>query len=179
MLKLNDTALLRDKSYVDGKWVGARSGTNFAVTNPANGETLAEVPDLLEGETKDAIEAAHRAFAVWRTKTAKERHALMRKWYELIMAAQEDLARIMTAEQGKPLAESRGEIAYGAIVHRMVRRRGQARLWRRDPAQPKRPPHHRDEGAGGRRRRHHAVEFSQRDDHAQMRARARPPAARW
>ncbi len=114
MLKLTDSALLRDKSYVDGKWIAARSGETFDVTNPANGEVLARCPDFLEGETKDAIEAAHRAFPEWRAKTAKERHALMRKWYELIMAAQEDLARIMTAEQGKPLAESRGEIAYGA-----------------------------------------------------------------
>ena len=89
-------------------------GATFAVTNPATGETLAEVPDFLEGETREAIEVAHGAFAEWRAKTAKERHALMRKWYELMMAAQEDLARIMTAEQGKPLAESRGEIAYGA-----------------------------------------------------------------
>ncbi len=114
MLKLTDSALLRDKMYVGGKWTAATSGATFPVTNPATGETLADVPDCLEGETKGAIESAHAAFAVWRQKTAKERHALMRKWYELIMAAQEDLARIMTAEQGKPLAESRGEVAYGA-----------------------------------------------------------------
>jgi succinate-semialdehyde dehydrogenase / glutarate-semialdehyde dehydrogenase len=114
MLKLSDSALLRDLSYVDGAWTPADSGARFAVKNPATGETLAEMADFGEAETRRAIEAAHAALSAWRRKTAKERAGLMRKWFELIMGAQEDLARIMTAEQGKPLAETRGEVAYGA-----------------------------------------------------------------
>ena len=114
MLKLKDEALLRADAYADGAWQPAGDGGRFAVTDPATGETIAEVADLGEAETRRAIAAAHAAYLAWRKKTAKERAALMRKWYELILANQEDLARIMTAEQGKPLAETRGEVAYGA-----------------------------------------------------------------
>ena len=114
MLKLDNNALLRDAAYIDGEWRSARSGARFAVKNPATGEVIAEVADLDETDARDAIEAAGRAWGPWRARTAKERAVLMRKWYELMMAAQEDLARLMTAEQGKPLAESRGEVAYGA-----------------------------------------------------------------
>ncbi|MSP93916.1 MAG: NAD-dependent succinate-semialdehyde dehydrogenase [Alphaproteobacteria bacterium] len=114
MLKLDNNSLLRDAAYIDGEWRAARSGARFAVRNPATGEVIAEVADLLEDDVRDAIEAANRAWGPWRAKTAKERAGLMRKWYEMMMAAQEDLAQLMTAEQGKPLAESRGEIAYGA-----------------------------------------------------------------
>ncbi|MBI3677796.1 MAG: NAD-dependent succinate-semialdehyde dehydrogenase [Proteobacteria bacterium] len=114
MLKLKDETLLRADAYVDGAWVQARSGARFAVTNPATGETIAQVADFDASDVRAAIEAAHTAFPAWRAKTAKERAGLMRKWFELIMANQEDLARLMTAEQGKPLAETRGEVAYGA-----------------------------------------------------------------
>jgi succinate-semialdehyde dehydrogenase/glutarate-semialdehyde dehydrogenase len=114
MLKLDNNSLLRDQAYIDGKWRSARSGARFMVKNPATGEIIAEVADLLEEDVRGAIEAADRAWGPWRAKTAKERAAILRKWYELMMAAQEDLAQLMTAEQGKPLAESRGEIAYGA-----------------------------------------------------------------
>ncbi len=114
MLKLDNNALIRDQAYIDGEWRGARSGERFPVKNPATGGVIAEVADLSEVETREAIEAAHRAFPSWRAKTAKERALIMRRWYELMMAAQEDLAQLMTAEQGKPLSESRGEIAYGA-----------------------------------------------------------------
>ena len=114
MLKLSDETLLRRDAYVDGGWTGADSGGRFAVLNPASGETIAEVADLGADETRCAMEAASRAFPAWRKKTAKERAILLRKWFELIMANQEDLARLMTAEQGKPLAETRGEVAYGA-----------------------------------------------------------------
>ena len=114
MPKLQDSSLLKTDAYVDGAWTGADSGDRFKVTNPATGELLAEVADLGGAETRRAIAAAHRAMAEWKTKTAKERAGLMRKWYALIMDAQEDLAQLMTAEQGKPLAESRGEVAYGA-----------------------------------------------------------------
>jgi len=114
MLKLDNNALLRIDSYIDGEWRSARSGARFPVKNPATGEVIAEVADLSEEEVRSAIEAAHAAWGKWRAKTAKERASLMRRWYELMMAAQEDLAQLMTAEQGKPLVESRGEIAYGA-----------------------------------------------------------------
>src|SRR5690242_2140380 len=114
MLKLNNNSLLRDAAFIDGAWQGARSGARFPVKNPATAEVIAEVADLDENDVREAIEAAHRAFPAWRSKTARERAAIMRRWYELMMAAQEDLAQLMTAEQGKPLAESRGEVAYGA-----------------------------------------------------------------
>lgn len=114
MLKLKDEALLKRDAHIDGAWVKADTKARFAVKNPSSGETLADVADLSETETRRAIEAAAKAFPVWRKKTAKERAAVMRKWFELIMANQEDLAVLMTAEQGKPIAETRGEVAYGA-----------------------------------------------------------------
>jgi len=113
MLKLTDKALWRSDGYIDGVWVAADGGERFAVANPATGERLAQVSDLGSRETRRAIDAAARAFPAWAARTAKERGALLRRWYELIMAAQADLAAMMTAEQGKPLAETRGEIAYG------------------------------------------------------------------
>jgi succinate-semialdehyde dehydrogenase / glutarate-semialdehyde dehydrogenase len=114
MLELNDPALLKDLAYVDGAWVPAASGETFAVTNPATGETLATIANLDAADARAAIEAAAHAMPAWAARTAKDRAGVLRKWFELIMAAQEDLARLMTAEQGKPLPESRGEIAYGA-----------------------------------------------------------------
>jgi len=113
-LSLKDPKLFREQCYVDGAWNGAAGGGTFAVTNPATGATLAKVPDLGVAEARRAIEAADAAWAVWRKMTAKERGAILRRWFDLIMANQEDLAQILTAEQGKPLAEARGEIAYGA-----------------------------------------------------------------
>lgn len=114
MLKLSDPALLKSDAFIDGAWTPADSGARFDVRNPANGEVLAQVADVGENETRRAIEAAGRAFPAWKKKTAKERAVLLRKWFELIMANQEDLARLMTAEQGKPLAETRAEVSYGA-----------------------------------------------------------------
>jgi succinate-semialdehyde dehydrogenase / glutarate-semialdehyde dehydrogenase len=111
---LKDPKLFREQCYVDGAWTGADSKKTFPVVNPATGQTIGEVPDMGAAETRRAIEAAERAWPAWREKPAKERAALLRKWFELMMAAQEDLAQILTAEQGKPLAEARGEIAYGA-----------------------------------------------------------------
>jgi succinate-semialdehyde dehydrogenase/glutarate-semialdehyde dehydrogenase len=109
---LKDKSLLKDKCYIDGKWVGAASSID--VTNPVNESVIGSVPKLGAAETRIAIEAAQRAQKPWAKKTAKERAAILRKWYSLMMENQEDLAQIMTAEQGKPLAESRGEVAYGA-----------------------------------------------------------------
>src|SRR5687767_14216561 len=111
-LPLKDPKLFREQCYIDGEWVGSQK--TFPVNNPATGAVLGTVPDLGKSETKRAIEAAERAWPAWREKTAKERAVILRKWYELLMANQEDLAQILTAEQGKPLAEARGEIAYGA-----------------------------------------------------------------
>ncbi len=113
-MNLKDTKLLRSDAYVDGRWTPARSGARFAVRNPATSEMLADVADMDEADANAAIEAAWRAFPIWRAKTAKERAVLLRNWFNLIMANQEDLARLMTAEQGKPLAETRGEVSYGA-----------------------------------------------------------------
>lgn len=113
-MKLKDPSLLRGDAFIDGAWVKARAGKSFAVTNPANGESLADVTDCAPEDARAAIEAAHAAFPAWRAKTAKERAGILRKWFELIMANQEDLAVLMTSEQGKPLAETRGEVAYGA-----------------------------------------------------------------
>ena len=112
--KLQDAALLRDHCYVGGEWVAATGGGHFEVTNPATGERVGQVPALTSEDTRRAIETAHEAWAGWRARTGKERANLMRGWYELILEHQEDLARLMTLEQGKPLAESRGEVAYGA-----------------------------------------------------------------
>ena len=111
---LDDPSLLRDQAFIDGQWVNADSGETFVVDNPATGETVADVACCGAAETRRAIEAAARAFEHWRHTTVKERAALLRRWFDLMMENQEDLARILTAEQGKPLAEARGEIAYGA-----------------------------------------------------------------
>ena len=114
MLALKDQSLLQSKAYVNGAWIGAHSGRSFPVTNPATGAELGRVADLGAEETRAAIIAANEAWPAWRSRTAKERAAILRRWYELIMANQEDLAVLMTAEQGKPLTEARGEVAYGA-----------------------------------------------------------------
>ncbi len=110
---LQDPTLFRRQCYVDGRWLGAKSGATIDVTNPADGRTIGTVPAFSAAETRAAIEAAHRAFPAWRARTAKERAAILRKWHDLMMANREDLAIVMTAEQGKPMAESRGEIGYG------------------------------------------------------------------
>jgi succinate-semialdehyde dehydrogenase/glutarate-semialdehyde dehydrogenase len=112
--KLTDEKLFRTQCYVDGQWCAAANGKTFSVTNPATGERIAEVPDMSAAETRRAIEAADAALPGWRSKTAKERSNVLRRWFELVMAAQDDLGALLTAEQGKPLAEARGEIAMGA-----------------------------------------------------------------
>ncbi len=114
MLALNDASLLRTQAYIDGAWIDGLAGGTFPVINPATGAELARVADLGAEETRQAINAANAAWPAWRAKLAKERAAILRRWYELILANQEDLAVLMTAEQGKPLTEARGEVAYGA-----------------------------------------------------------------
>ena len=113
-MQLNNPALFRQQCYIDGAWVDADSGATVEVTNPADGAVLGTVPKMGAAETRRAIEAANGALPEWRARTAKERAAVLRRWYELMLENQEDLARLMTAEQGKPLTESRGEIVYGA-----------------------------------------------------------------
>ena len=113
-IQLSDQSLLKTRAYINGQWVDSDDGNTFGVDNPATGETIAEVASCGTAETRRAIEVAERAMVDWRKRPAKERTAILRKWFDLMMASQEDLAQILTAEQGKPLAESRGEIAYGA-----------------------------------------------------------------
>jgi succinate-semialdehyde dehydrogenase/glutarate-semialdehyde dehydrogenase len=113
-VKLRDPDLLRTRAFIGGKWLDAASGATRAVVNPATREPIGTVPDMGVAETRRAIEAAQQAFRPWGALTARERAAILRRWYDLLMANQEDLATLMTAEQGKPLAEAKGEIAYGA-----------------------------------------------------------------
>ncbi len=110
-MKLNDATLFRTQCYIDGRWVG---DAGFAVTDPANGEEIARVPDVGAEGTREAIRAAERAWPAWRALTASHRAARLRRWYELMLAHADDIARLMTAEQGKPLAEAKGEVVYGA-----------------------------------------------------------------
>jgi succinate-semialdehyde dehydrogenase/glutarate-semialdehyde dehydrogenase len=113
-MNLKDVSLLKNQCYIDGKWTAADSAAVREVRNPATGELLATVPFAGVAETRRAIEAAGRAFGPWRARTADERAKVLRRWYELMMANQDDLASLMTSEQGKPLSESRGEISYAA-----------------------------------------------------------------
>ena len=113
-VQLKDMGLFRQQCYIDGAWVDADNKSTLAVSNPADGVQIGTVPNMGAAETRRAIEAANAAWPAWRAKSAKERAAILRKWYDLMMASQEDLAILMTVEQGKPLAESRGEVAYGA-----------------------------------------------------------------
>jgi succinate-semialdehyde dehydrogenase / glutarate-semialdehyde dehydrogenase len=113
-MQLKDPKLFRQQAYIDGQWVDSDSRKGFTVNNPADDSTLGSVPDCGAAETRRAIAAAERALPDWRARTGKERAAILRKWADLMIAHQEDLAQLMTAEQGKPLSESRGEIAYAA-----------------------------------------------------------------
>ena len=113
-LQLKDPALLRQQSYIDGKWADADGRGTLDVINPATREKIGTVPKMGAAETRRAIEAASAALPAWAKKTAKERAAILRRWYDLMLIHQDDLAAIMTAEQGKPLAESKGEIVYSA-----------------------------------------------------------------
>jgi len=112
--KLKEPAFFREQCYIDGAWVDADDKSTFTVVNPADGTVVGSVPRMGGAETRRAIETANAAWPAWRAKTAKERASLLRKWFDLMMQHQEDLAVLMTMEQGKPLTESRGEIAYGA-----------------------------------------------------------------
>nr|WP_233472738.1 NAD-dependent succinate-semialdehyde dehydrogenase [Cupriavidus respiraculi] len=112
--RMQDRSLIRGESYINGEWVGATGGASFAVIDPATGDELVRVANLGATETERAIAAADAALPAWRDKTGKERAALMRRWFDLLIANTDDLATLMTAEQGKPLAEAKGEVGYGA-----------------------------------------------------------------
>ena len=113
-MQLKDKGLFREQCYVNGEWVDADSGVTFDVNNPANNQRLGSVPKMGAAETRRAVQSASDAYPAWRALTAKERGVILRKWYELILEHQEDLALLMTSEQGKPLPEARGEVLYGA-----------------------------------------------------------------
>ncbi|RYF51762.1 MAG: aldehyde dehydrogenase family protein, partial [Cytophagaceae bacterium] len=113
-MKLRDSSLFRQQAYVAGVWSDADNGQRLTVNNPATGEVLGYVPKMGATETRRAIEAAEQALPAWRARTAKDRATILRRWFDLIMSNQDDLARLMTLEQGKPLAEAKGEIAYAA-----------------------------------------------------------------
>src|SRR5690242_1076191 len=111
---LKDPKLFRESAYIDGAWAEADSRARFEVDNPADGTVVGRVPNMGVAETRRAIAAAEAALPAWRALTAKERSRILRKWYDLIIANADDLALILTIEQGKPLAEAKGEILYGA-----------------------------------------------------------------
>ncbi|AIU74200.1 succinate-semialdehyde dehydrogenase [Hafnia alvei FB1] len=113
-MQLNDSTLFRQQAFIQGKWCDAESKKTIEVTNPANAQLLGTVPKMGANETRAAIEAANQALPAWRALTAKERATILRRWFDLMMANQDDLAKLMTLEQGKPLAEAKGEIAYAA-----------------------------------------------------------------
>lgn len=113
-MQLKDTSLLKQQVFINGEWLAAADQQTFTVTNPATGETIANVASATEQQVKHAVKAAEQALVTWKLTTAKERSLLLKKWYQLIIENQEDLATLLSLEQGKPLTESRGEIVYGA-----------------------------------------------------------------
>ncbi|PWT77863.1 MAG: succinate-semialdehyde dehydrogenase (NADP(+)), partial [Acidobacteria bacterium] len=113
-LSLQDPDLFRQQAYVSGVWCDADDRTTAEVNNPATGEILGTVPVMGQAETRRAIEAAKKAWGEWRRRPAKDRSSLLRKWHDLMLANVDDLGKLMTAEQGKPLAEAKGEILYAA-----------------------------------------------------------------
>ncbi len=161
---LNDATLLKTDALIDGAWVAAPA--RFDVTDPATGRKLADVANCGAADADAAIAAANRAWPAWRAKTAKERAAILMQWFRLLHQHADDLARIMTAEQGKPLAEAKGEVVYGAVVCRG----SETRLRRDDPDHRRGQALPRHQAAGRRVRGDHAVELPDRDDHAQGRA---------
>ena len=169
-IQLSDPSLFREQCYIDGAWVDADDRSTVEVRDPASNERIGTVPKMGAAETRRAIEAADRAFRSWRHTTAKERAGLLRKWFDLMMANQEDLAILMTREQGKPLTELRGEIAYGAAFVEWYRRGSQARVRRHDPGAGELAPDHGVQAAGRRVRRDHALELPERHDHEEVRA---------
>lgn len=167
-LRLSDQRLLQADLFIASEWCAGRTD----VLNPASGELLASVADATRQDVRHAITAAERAFREWSRGTAYERAAVLRAWHDLILANADDLATILTAEQGKPFAEARGEILYGATLRRMVRRRGKARLRGDGSHERALAPDRRPARADPRMRCDHAVELPLGDDLAKGRSRA-------
>ena len=148
---------MREQCYIDGAWVGTPA---TPVTNPVNGVELAKVPKMSTAEATQAVEAAERAFPAWAKLTAKQRSNILRKWFDLIVANREDLALILTSEQGKPLFEVARRSRYRRRLCRIFRRGGAARLWRNHSDAAAGCAAVGDQAADRRLRRDHAVEFS-------------------
>jgi acyl-CoA reductase-like NAD-dependent aldehyde dehydrogenase len=161
---LNDPSLLAEKAYVDGQWVDGDNGT-FQVVNPARGDVIANVADLSRAQVARAIAAAEAAQKDWAKWTGKERAGVMRRFFDLMMENQHDLGVILTRRAGQAAGRGQGRDRLWRVVHRVLRRGGQAHLWRDHPRPPARQAHHRHQAADRRRRIDHAVEFPDRDDH--------------
>ena len=175
-MKLADPSLLKSQCLVDGKWVG--EGTR-PIANPATGAVLAKTPRFGEAETVGAIEAAQRAFGPWAKTLPKERAQILRRWFDLIIANRDDIALIMTSEQGKPLAEARGEVDYAAAYIEFFGEEAKRIYGEINPtfrADSRIVGH---QAADRRGRGDHAVEFPCGDDHPQGRRRRSPSAAPW
>ena len=162
--RLKDPSLLRDRCYIDGAWVGTPARP---VTNPVNGVELAKVPRMSTAEATQAVEAAERAFPAWAKLTAKQRSNILRKWFDLIIANREDLALILTSEQGKPLAEALGEVDIGGAYVEFFAEEARRVYGETIPIAAAGRAAARDQAADRRLRRDHAVEFSVLDDHPQ------------
>lgn len=111
---LNDKSLLKNQTYVNGKWIGAKSGKTFEVTDPASGKVIGTMPEMDRADTEEAIHAAAAALPAFRKTTARERSKMLRKWYDLMVENAEDIARLITWENGKPIADAKGEVSYAA-----------------------------------------------------------------
>ena len=164
---------MREANLIGGDWVQADSGATIDVTNPATGLKIGTVPKSGKAETRRAIEAAEEAFQSWKKTSVLDRHKLLRKLHDAIMDNQQPLAELLTTEQGKSLAEAKGEIAHLRRLHPVVRRGRPPHLWRRGAVALGGPPHHRHQAAGRRHRGDHAVEFPVVDAGAQARPGAR------
>ena len=160
--RLKDPSLLREQCYIDGAWTGTPANP---VTNPVNGVELAKVPKLSTAEATQAVEAAERAFPAWAKFTAKQRSNILRKWFDLIIANREDLALILTSEQGKPLAEALGEVDIGGAYVEFFAEEARRVYGETIPTQRAGRAAVGDQAADRRLRRDHAVEFSVLDDH--------------
>lgn len=130
MNQLKDPSLFRQQAYIAGEWCDALQKERITVTNPATGEVIGSIPKMGAQETEAAITAANTAFSLWKRETAKHRAAILRRWYSLMLENSDDLARIMTLEQGQTFGRSQGRKRLRGQLYRMVRRRSQARLWR-------------------------------------------------
>ena len=164
-MQLKDAQLFRQQAFINGEWLDADSGQTINVTNPATGEVIGTVPKMGTAETRRAIEAADKALPAWRALTAKERSAKLRRWFELMIENQDDLARLMTTEQGKPLAEAKGEIAYAASFIEWFAEEAK-RVYGDTIGPPARQAPDRHKAADRRYRGHYPVELPGRHDHS-------------